>query len=114
VLAGGLQALAAEDAGAVRPGERGDDEVALGDRGDGVADLLDDADELVAHRGAPVALGHSVPGVQVAAADAGADDADDRVGGVDQGGLGDVDDAHVAGAVHVGSSHERVLLRGDG
>ena len=45
----GLQPLAAELAGAVGPGERRDDEVALLHRADLAADVLDDADELVSH-----------------------------------------------------------------
>ena len=49
VQARALQPFAAEDAGAVRPEKRRDDEVAGLDRRDVGADRLDDADELVAH-----------------------------------------------------------------
>ena len=79
VHAGGVQALVAEHAGAVRRSERHDDHVAALDRPDVAADVLDDADRLMAH---PLAGRRrpAVVGPQVAAADAGAGDADDRVG----------------------------------
>ena len=50
VHAGGMQALAAEGAGAVRERERHHDEVAWLDVSDLGADVLDDADRLMAHR----------------------------------------------------------------
>ena len=50
VEARGLQSLLAEVAGAVGVGERRDDDVARLHGADVGADLLDDADELVAHR----------------------------------------------------------------
>jgi hypothetical protein len=102
---GGLEAGVAELAGAAGPGEGRDEEVALAQGGDLATDFLDDADELVAHRYAGRVGGHGVVGVQVTAAHAGADDAHQRVGGVLDRGLGNVDDADVAGAVHVGGSH---------
>ena len=58
VQARGLQPLLAEHAGAVGPGERGDDEVARLHRADVGADGLDEADELVAH---PAAGRRSAP-----------------------------------------------------
>ena len=75
VEAGGLQSLPAELAGAVGPGERRDDEVARLDGADLGADVLDDADELVAHARARVARLHRLVRPEVAAADAGAGDA---------------------------------------
>ena len=90
VEARGVQSLAAEDAGAVGPEERRDDEVAGLDRADVGADGLDDADELVAHAAAGLARAPSVVRPEVAAADRGAGDADERVGRLDQVGVGDV------------------------
>ena len=59
VQAGRLQALAAELAGAVGPGERRDDEVAGLDRPHVGADVLDDADELVPHAAAGLGRLHA-------------------------------------------------------
>jgi hypothetical protein len=47
VAAGRLQALAAEVARAIGPGERHDDQVTPADRGDIGTDVLDDADALM-------------------------------------------------------------------
>ena len=107
VEARGVQPLPAEDAGAVGPGERRDDEVAGLDGADLGADVLDDADELVAHAAAGLARLHRLVGPEVAAADAGAGDAHEGVGRFDDPGVGDVLDADVAGAVHDGCSHRR-------
>ena len=106
VDARGLQAGAAELAGAARDGERRDDEVARLHGRDVGADLLDDADELVADRTAGLVGRGRVVRVQVAAADAGAGHAHERVGGLLDGRVGGVDDADVAGAVDVGGSHD--------
>jgi len=106
VPAGGLQALTAEVAGVVRPGERGDDEVTRLQNADLGTDLLDDTNELVAHRTALPCRFHLVVRVQVAAADAGAHDPHHRVGGLDQLRVGDGLDPDVAGAVHQCRSHE--------
>ena len=84
VEAGGLQALSAELAGAVGPGERSDDEVALLHRPHVGADVLDDADELVAHAAAGRAGLHLLVRPQIAAADAGAGDANEGVGRLDE------------------------------
>src|SRR4051794_35283019 len=51
---------------------------------------------------------------QVAAADAGGGDADERVGGLFDPGVGNVLDSDVAGAVHGGRSHEVGLRSGVG
>jgi hypothetical protein len=69
------------------------------------ADLLDGAYRFMAHALPGLARGHVVVRPQVAAADAGADDADDRIGRVEDGRVGDVLDADVAGAVHDNCSH---------
>jgi hypothetical protein len=68
------------------------------DSGDGATGVFDDADALVPHRCSFGCAGHGSVGVQVRAADAAADDADVRVGRVLDRGVGDVDDAAVAGA----------------
>ena len=70
------------------------------------ADVLDDADELVAHPLAGLARLHRLVRPEVAAADAGAGDADERVGGLDQARVGDVLDPDVAGAVHDSCAHD--------
>jgi hypothetical protein len=69
------------------------------------ADLLDDADHLVPHRATPFGRGHRVVRMQVAAAHARDDGAEDRVGGLFDPGLGGVDHADVTGTVHIRSSH---------
>ena len=106
VHAVGRPALAAELAGVVEEGEGGDHEVAGLHGADRGAGLLDDADELVAHRPALGRGRHRVVRVQVAAADAGAHHADQCVGGLLQRRVGHVLHAHVAGAVHECCSHE--------
>ena len=106
VAAGDLEPVRAEVAGVVRPHERRDDQVAGSEAGHLRADLLDDADELVAHAAALLAGGHRPVGPQVAAADAGGGDADDGVGGLAQHWVGHVLDTHVAGLIHDGCSHE--------
>ena len=105
VQAGGLQPGAAEDAGAVRPDERRDDEVALLERAHVRADVLDDADELVPHAPAVLVRLHRLVRPQIAAADRRARDANDGVGSLDEACVGDVLDANVAGAVHEGRAH---------
>ena len=76
-------------AGAVAERERRDDEVARLDGRHLGADVLDDADELVADRaGRERRVAAVVP--EVRAADAGQDDADDRVGRLDDGRVGPV------------------------
>ena len=105
VHARGLQAFVAELATAVGPGERHDDHVADLDRAHVVADGLDHADGLVAHVLA-LAIGWlQAIWPQVAAADAGADDADQRIGGLPDGSVGNVLDPHVAGLVHDRCAH---------
>src|SRR6266508_3820659 len=105
VQARSLQSLLAEDAAAVRPRERCDDRVADRDGADVGADGLDDADELVAHALTGLAGLHLAVGPEVAAADAGAGDADEGVGRFDDAGVRHVLDADVAGAVHDSCAH---------
>lgn len=105
VDAGGLHAFLAVDAGVVLVGEWDDDEVAGPDGGDVAADFFHDGDEFVAHGVAGVVAGHVVVGVQVGAAHAGADRAHDGVGGVFDGGFGNVGDAHITGTEHEGGFH---------
>ena len=69
------------------------------------ADVLDDADELVAHPAAGLGRLQSIVRPEIAAADAGAGDADEGVGRLLDGGVGDVLDPNVAGAEHDCCSH---------
>jgi hypothetical protein len=110
VHTGGVKPLAAEGAGAVGERERHHDQVARLDGTDVRADVLDDADRLMAHRAS--GLGALQLGVrpQIAAADAGAGDPHDRVGRIDDGNVGHVLDANVAGGIHEGGSHGLALL----
>ena len=105
VDAGGVHAFLAVDAGVVLVGEGNDDEVAGADGGDVAADFFHDGNEFVAHGVAGVVAGHVVVGVQVGAAHAGADRAHDGVGGVFDGGFGNVGDAHITGTEHEGGFH---------
>ena len=107
VEAGGVEAFPAEDAGAVRPQKRRDDEIARLDSADVCADGLDDANELVPHPAAAVALLHRPVRPEIAATDRGAGDRDEGVVRFDQAGVGDVLDPNVAGRVHDGCSHGR-------
>jgi hypothetical protein len=97
---GGVQALAAELAGAVGDRERGDDQVALLDGGHRRAGVLDDADELVAHPCGTVCRGHRAVRPQVAAADARGGDADERVSGLLDHRIRHILDADVAGGAN--------------
>ena len=87
-----------------------DDEVAGLDRAHVGADCLDDADELVPHPPAGLARLHRLVRPEIAAADRGAGDADERVGRLDEVGVGDVLDPDVAGAVHDGCAHPAAHL----
>jgi hypothetical protein len=106
VPAGGLQALAAEVAGVVRPDERRQHDVPAPQPGHLPAEVLHDAEELVPD---PLALLGGRPGLvrpQVAAADARAEHADQGVGGCPQDRVGHVLHAHVTGTVDQGCTHE--------
>src|SRR5207253_2837405 len=105
VKARGPETVPAELAGAVRPGERGHDQVAPLHLAHLAADFLDDADELVAHP-APLRVGlHRLVGPEIAAADAGPRDGEERVGGLDEPGVRNRLHPDVAGAIHDGRSH---------
>ena len=109
VVAHGVHPDQAVRAGVVGVAERDDDEVAGLERGDGGADLLDDADGLVADgvAGGDVVLAAVRP--QVGAADAAGDHLDDRVGvGLDPR-VRNVGEADVAGIVDRGCSHGAIL-----
>src|SRR5439155_2371505 len=101
----GLQSLVPEDAGSVRKGERHHDDVADLQCADVVADLLDDADRFVPHHARAVVGLERFVGPEVGAADAGARDADHRVGRFLDRRVGDVLDPDVAGCVHDCSAH---------
>ena len=92
-------------AGAVAVGEGRDDDVALVERADLGASVLDHGDELVAD--GPARLVGSLPAVEphVRTADAGEDDADDGIGGVDDLGVGPIDDFDLAGLGENCSTH---------
>src|SRR5215217_6299824 len=103
--AGRLVPGSADLAGVVRGEERADHELTRLDGGDLVADLLDHADVLVAHRRRAVVALDAPVGPQVGAAHAGRGQPQDRVGGLDDGGAVAVFDADVAGGVEDCSSH---------
>jgi hypothetical protein len=100
-----VQSFPTEDAGAVGVQERRDDDVADLHGADVGADSLDDADELVSHAAAGLAVFHCLVRPQIAAADCGAADGDEGVGGFDQAGVGHGLDTDVAGAEHDGCAH---------
>src|ERR671916_694888 len=105
VDAGRLVAGPADLAGAVRREERADDELVRLDQTHLAADLLDDADVLVAHR---CRLRHRVGaavGPEVRAAHAGRREPDEGVGRLDDRRVRALLGTHVPGAVKHGSSH---------
>jgi len=97
-------AVAAVRAGPVAEGERRDDEIALLDVLDAGPDVLDDAGELVADR---PALERRVAAVvpEVRSADAGQDDAHDRIGWLGDHGIAAFLDGDRVGFVEDGSTH---------
>jgi len=100
-----MESLAAELALATGDGEGREHAVSGRDRGDLVADFLDDPHRLVADRRALVAVAVAAVEPQVRAADRGVGHADDRVGrGLDLGAR-TLFDADVSGAVENGSAH---------
>jgi hypothetical protein len=100
-----VQTFVAEDASAVRVREWHDDEIADVHGADVGAGGLDDANGLVSHAAAGLAVFQRLVRPEIAAADGGASHADERVGRLDQAGIGDGFDADVAGAVHDGRAH---------
>jgi hypothetical protein len=107
----GLQAVVAEDAVAVRVRERHHDQIARLQHPDVRTDLLDDADCLVAHDPGTLTRVEARVGPQVAAADAGARDADNRVCRLDDLRVFHLFDADVAGAMHNSCLHHFLLSR---
>src|SRR4029079_18844024 len=97
--------LPAELARAVGPRERGDDDVAALDRAYVPAHGRNDADELVPHAYRARDGRPRFVRPEIAATDAGACHGDQRIGRLDDAGVGDRLDADVAGAVHDGGSH---------
>jgi hypothetical protein len=72
---------------------------------------LNHADRLVAHAPGGLARLHQLVRPEIAAADAGTADSDERVCGLDQAGVGDVLDANVSGAVQHSCAHRDLPLR---
>ena len=103
--AGGVKPFPAEDTGAVRVEERGHDEVAGLQGAHICADGVDDADELVAHPSPGLGWLHLGVRPEVAAADAGAGDPNEGIGGLDEPGIGDVLDPNIPCAEHDGCAH---------
>jgi hypothetical protein len=97
---------AADLAGVDGREERADHELARLYVRDVRADFFDDADVLVAHRRWPLPCVGAAVGPEVAAADAGANDADDRVCRLDDRRLRDILDANVARSVHECPAHQ--------
>ena len=91
-----LQPLSAEDAAAIRPEERRDDQIAGLDRRDLGADGVDDADELVPHPAAGVVVRHRLVRPQIAAADRAPRYPHERVRRLDQLRVGNVFDSDIA------------------
>ena len=89
-----------------------DDEVADREGGDVRADLLDDADVLVAHR-LVVDLVRAAVGPQVGPADAGGGELDDRVGRLDDRRPLGLVEPDVARGVHDDCAHGGASLVGD-
>ena len=105
VQAGRLQSLLAEFAGAIGPGERRDDQIALLHRSHIGADRLDDADELVAHPVSGLARRHRVVRPEIAAANTRTGDPNQGISRLDDPGVGNGFDAHIVHAIHHSRSH---------
>jgi hypothetical protein len=109
VVARRLHADLAVRAGVVADREGADDEVTGAQAAHVGADLLDDADQLVADGAGLGDLVDAPVGPQVGAAYAGRDDADDCVRRGQNRGVGDVVEADVAGGVQDGRLHGVIL-----
>src|SRR5271166_2694415 len=114
VDARGLQPLVAEHAGSVGVRKRHHDNVASPDRAHFGADGLDYADRLMAHTAACVRGLQLVVGPKIAPTDTGASDTDDRISRMHNGGIGDVLDPDIAGAVHDSCTHKFPSVLGCG
>jgi hypothetical protein len=106
---GALVAGLAELTGVVRGPERADHELARPDGGDLAADLLDDADVLMAHRRRPLDRFDPAVGPQVRAADTGRRQPDDGVGRFEDRGVVAVFHPDVTGGIQDSSAHEVLL-----
>src|SRR5262245_13230990 len=100
--AGGREPLRTELARAIGGRKWHDHHVTTFDAADLAADRLHDADGFMANALADIAFGQLFEWPEVAAADAGAHDAQDRVGRFHDRRVRDVFDANIAGAVHEG------------
>src|SRR5829696_6968254 len=96
----------ADLAGVVGGEERSDDELARLDQTYLAADLLDDADVLMAHRGRPVDRLDAAVGPEVRAAHAADRQSDAGVGRLDDRRVGTLLEAHVPGAIKNCSLHD--------
>ena len=96
---------AAEEASAACDQARHDDALAFLEALDAGADFLDHADAFMAEHEAGLDGKSAVIEVEVGAADAGAGDSHERVGGSLERGVVDALDAHVVGSVEDCSSH---------
>jgi hypothetical protein len=104
-----LVAGPADLAGVVRGEERADHELTGLDRADSAADLLDDADVLVTHRGGSLDGLDAPVGPQVRAADTSSRQSEDGVSRLDDRGVATDFQTDVAGGVEDNSSHGGLL-----
>src|SRR5947207_3889130 len=100
-----MQRFVAEDASAVGKRERHDDEIADFHGANVGPDGFDDADGLVSHAAAGIAVFHCLVRPEIAAAYAGAADGYDGIGRFDNAGVGDRLDSNVAGSVYYSCTH---------
>ena len=98
-------AAAAEEASAACDQARHDDAIAFLEAIDATADFLDHADAFVAEHEAGLDGKGAVIEVEIGAADAGAGDSHERVGGRLERGVVNALDAHVVGTVEDSSFH---------
>ena len=103
-----MQSLIAEHASAVGVGKRHHDHVTALDGAHVGASGLNHADRLVAYAAALFDRLKLVVRPEIAAAYAGARDADNRISRIHNSGIWDVLDTDVAGAVHHGCAHRYI------
>src|SRR6266508_3844968 len=100
-----MKALSAEEARSVRPHKRCDNKVTLLHRAHVVADVLNDANELVSHPTAGLRRLHRFVRPQITAADGGASHTNQRVCRLNYTRIRDALDTHIASAVHESRAH---------
>src|SRR5438270_11017613 len=100
-----MKALSAEEARSVRPHERCDNEITLLHRAHVVANVLNDANELVSHPTAGLGRLHRLVRPQIAAADGGASHTNQCVCRLNQTRIRNSLDTHIASAVHESCAH---------